>query len=151
MMSDYSIAGGMLCAYCPSLITPDLGGNGMGRQSVGIDPAKDTVGAREITPDFGCPAARNGGTGARSIMTNVRDVRVRAHCDFCLEAESRSLLRINKVTYLKNTTNLIEIRCPGSDRLFVVPRSERSGEYAPFAPLGDMLLDFCHCPVVGAR
>ena len=42
----------------------------------------------------------------------------------------------NDRTHVEGLKNLVEVRPPGSDRLFVAPRVEPSGDRIPFAPLG---------------
>ena len=55
----------------------------------------------------------------------------------------RRSLRKNEGTHVEDTTNLVKIRFPSSDRIFIVC-IEGSEERIPFSTLDDTPLDFGH-------
>ena len=79
---------------------------------------------------------------------NIREGCVRDCRKFGLEAGSQQSPGTSERTDLKDVTDLIELQLPGSDRLFVIPRSELSGERVPLASLDDIPLDIGHHPAI---
>ena len=51
-------------------------------------------------------------------------------------------------THVKDLKNLIEVRPPGVDRLFITLRVETPRDHIPFAPLDQLPLDICHYPTI---
>ena len=49
----------------------------------------------------------------------------------------------NSGTHVEDEKDLVEIRLPAGDRVFVALRVEKPGDYILFALLGDPPLDLC--------
>ena len=83
-----------------------------------------------------------------SIMVNVRDISICGHYKFGLEAGKSEIAVLSKRAYFEDITYRIEIQLPGSNRLSVVPCTQKSGDCVPFTPFDGILLDFSHGPAV---
>jgi len=51
-------------------------------------------------------------------------------------------------THVKDLKNLVEIRLPRGDRLFILLRVEMPGNCVPFTPLDQLHLNTCHSPAI---
>ena len=123
--------------------TMNVGDDGVGVRYVVVDVGNDSPGICDVIADVG-----DDGLGVHNITANIRHDYKRGYRKFGLEADSQQCSHSSDGTYIEDMKDPVEVRPPGSDRLFIFFRVEKSRDRTSLAPLDDVPLDLSHSPAI---
>ena len=80
---------------------------------------------------------------------NIGNNGVCVHSHFGLNGDISYDQEIAHWSHVEDPEEPVQIRLPGRNHFFVIPRMEESGNSMPLASLDDLVLDFCDSPAIG--